>query len=195
MPRQMLAGAPVLASDRDDVVRLADLLEQPQHAGRAGARHIEDARHLTPPVGWRLGLGSRAAGCGHVIAARSRSAERLARRAWRSAQRLGSDLDLLWVKRPGTSLTPEQDTTLTALKQLCSMVGATLLVEESDDIPGTTARVATERGTTYILMGRSRQARGLSRLRIPLPQQLMSRLPGVDVWIVADRALRHEPPP
>ena len=121
--------------------------------------------------------------------------QRLVRRAWRSAQRLGSDLDLLWVKRPGTSLTPEQDTTLTALKQLCSMLDATLLVEESDDPPATIARVATARGTTYILMGRSRPASGLRRLRIPLPQQLMSRLPGVDVRIVADRALRHEPTP
>ena len=121
--------------------------------------------------------------------------QRLVRRAWRSAQRLGSDLDLLWVKRPGTSLTPAQDATLTALKQLCSMLGATLLVEESDDLAATIARVATARGTTYILMGRSRLARGLNRLRTPLPQQLMHRLPGVDVRIVADRALRHEPTP
>jgi two-component system sensor histidine kinase KdpD len=121
--------------------------------------------------------------------------QRLVRRAWRSAQRLGSDLDLLWVKRPGTSLTPEQDATLTALKQLCSMLDATLLVEESDDLAATIARVATARGTTYILLGRSRPASGLRRLRIPLPQQLMSRLPGVDVRIVADRALRHEPTP
>jgi two-component system sensor histidine kinase KdpD len=121
--------------------------------------------------------------------------QRLVRRAWRSAQRLGSDLDLLWVKRPGTSLTPEQDATLTALKQLCSMLDATLLVEESDDLAATIARVATARGTTYILMGRSRPASGLRRLRIPLPQQLMSRLPGLDVRIVADRALRHEPTP
>ena len=29
--------------------------------------------------------------------------QRLVRRAWRSAQRLGADLDLLWVKRPGQS--------------------------------------------------------------------------------------------
>jgi two-component system sensor histidine kinase KdpD len=75
------------------------------------------------------------------------------------------------------------------------MLGATLLIEESDNLPATVARVAAERGTTYILMGRSRLARGLNRLRTPLPQQLMHRLPGVDVRIVADRALRHEPTP
>jgi two-component system sensor histidine kinase KdpD len=39
-------------------------------------------------------------------------------------------------------------------------------------------------------MGRSRPARGLARLRAPLPQRLMERLPGVDVRIVADRARR-----
>jgi two-component system, OmpR family, sensor histidine kinase KdpD len=121
--------------------------------------------------------------------------QRLVRRAWRSAQRLGSELDLLWVNRPGRSLTPEQATGLAALRQLASMLGASLLVEESDDVPTTIARVAAKRGSTYILMGRSRQPRALNRLRIPLPQQLMNRLPGVDVRIVADRSRRHEPTP
>lgn len=123
------------------------------------------------------------------------SSQRLVRRAWRSAQRLGSELDLLWVNRPERSLTPEQETALAALRQLASMLGATLLVEESDDVPTTVADVAAQRGTTYILIGRSRQPRGLNRLRIPLPQQLMNRLPGVDVRIVADRSRRHEPTP
>ena len=121
--------------------------------------------------------------------------QRLVRRAWRSAQRLGSELDLLWVTRPGRPLTSEQETSLAALGQLASMLGATLLVEESDQVPATIAHVAGQRGTTYILMGRSRQPRGLNRLRIPLPQQLMNQLPGVDVRIVADRSRRHEPTP
>ena len=121
--------------------------------------------------------------------------QRLVRRAWRSAQRLGSALDLLWVNPPARSPTTEQETALRALRQLASMLDATLLIEESDDLPATVARVATERGTTYILMGRSRQPRGLNRLRIPFPQQLMNRLPGVDVRIVADRSRRHERTP
>ncbi|HEY2651673.1 MAG TPA: histidine kinase [Solirubrobacteraceae bacterium] len=121
--------------------------------------------------------------------------QRLVRRAWRSAQRLGSDLDLLWVKRPGGSLTPEQETALGALRQLASMLGATLIIEESDDVAATIAQLAAKRGTTYILMGRSREPRGLNRLRTPLPQRLMNRLPGVDVRVVADRSRRHEPTP
>jgi two-component system sensor histidine kinase KdpD len=40
-------------------------------------------------------------------------------------------------------------------------------------------------------MGRARPARGLGRLRSPLPQRLMELLPGVDVRIVADRAIRQ----
>ncbi len=52
--------------------------------------------------------------------------------------------------------------------------------------------VVSRRGSTYILIGRSRPARGLGRLRVPLPQRLMERLPGVDVRIVADRSKSFE---
>jgi two-component system sensor histidine kinase KdpD len=117
-------------------------------------------------------------------------AQRLVRRAWRSAQRLGADLDLLWVRPPGPNLSDEQGRSLTGLKQLASVLGAHMLIEESDDVAATVATVARRRGTTYILLGRSRPARGVSRLRVPLPQRLMELLPGVDVRIVADRSRR-----
>lgn len=123
------------------------------------------------------------------------SAQRLVRRAWRSAQRLGSDLDLLWVKRPGATPSEQEETALAALRRLASMLGATLLIEESDDVPAAIARVAHERGSTYILLGRSRPIRGIRRLRVPLPQQLIERLPGVDVRIVANRARRYQGDP
>jgi two-component system sensor histidine kinase KdpD len=116
-------------------------------------------------------------------------AQRLVRRAWRSAQRLGADLDMLWVRPPGT-LSEEQERSLTALRQLASLLGARLIVEESDAVAKTVADVARRQRTTYILMGRSRPARGLTRLRTPLSQQLLDLLPGVDVRIVADRAQR-----
>jgi two-component system sensor histidine kinase KdpD len=117
-------------------------------------------------------------------------AQRLVRRAFRSAQRLGAQLDLLWVAPPGREAGSDEERQLQALRQLASVLGATLIVEPGDDLPATVARVARERGTTYILMGRSRPARGPARLRIPLPQRLMELLPGVDVRIVADRSLR-----
>ena len=122
-------------------------------------------------------------------------AQRLVRRAWRSSQRLGAQLDLLWVAPPGGRADPEQDRQLHALRQLASVLGANLIVEPGEDVADTVAQVARERGTTYILLGRSRPARGLARLRVPLPQRLIEALPGVDVRIVADRSLRHEKTP
>ena len=72
------------------------------------------------------------------------------------------------------------------------MLGAQLLVEESDQVAERVAEVAEQRGTTYILMGRARPARGVARMRTPLPQRMMELLPGVDVRIVADRSRRRE---
>jgi two-component system sensor histidine kinase KdpD len=116
--------------------------------------------------------------------------QRLVRRAWRSAQRLGADLDLLWVRAPGQSLSEDQQRSLAALRQLASVLGAKMLEEESDDLAAAIVEVAADRGITYILIGRSRPPRGLARLRVQLPQRLMQRLPGVDVRIVADRPQR-----
>jgi two-component system sensor histidine kinase KdpD len=119
-------------------------------------------------------------------------AQRLVRRAWRSAQRLGAEVDLLWVRPPGRSLTDEQERSLGALRQLASVLGCRLLIEESDTLPEAIADVARRQRSTYVLIGRSRPRRGLGRLRTPLPQRLMELLPGVDVRIVADRSRRYE---
>jgi two-component system, OmpR family, sensor histidine kinase KdpD len=117
-------------------------------------------------------------------------AQRLVRRAWRSAQRLGAGLDLLWVRPPGKELSDDEQRSLAALRQLASVLGARMIEEESDDLTAEVVEVAERRGSTYILMGSSRPARGFARLRVPLPQRLMQRLPGVDVRIVADRSHR-----
>jgi two-component system, OmpR family, sensor histidine kinase KdpD len=116
------------------------------------------------------------------------SSQRLVRRAWRSAQRLGADLDLLWVKQPGKPIEGEVERQVTALRQLASVLGATLLIEEHDDVVAAVARIVRERGSTYIMVGESLPAKGFSRLRTPLPQKLMRATPpGVDVRIVAHR--------
>ncbi len=120
------------------------------------------------------------------------SSQRLVRRAWRSAQRLGTGLDLLWVKRPGQPIEGEVERQVTALRQLASVLGAKLLIEEHDDLVAAVARVVRERGTTYIMVGESQPARGLARLREPLPQRLMRATPsGVDVRIIAHREARE----
>jgi two-component system sensor histidine kinase KdpD len=117
-------------------------------------------------------------------------AQRLVRRAWRSAQRLGAELDLLWVRPPGRVLSEDEERSLAALGQLASVLGARLIEEESDDVALAIKEIAERRGTTYILLGHSSPPRGLGRLRVPLPQRLMELLPGVDVRIVADRSQR-----
>ncbi len=121
------------------------------------------------------------------------SSQRLVRRAWRSAQRLGAELDLLWVKPPGEAIEGEVERQVTALRQLASVLGARLLVEEHDDLVAAVARVVRERGTTYIMVGESNSARGFARLRERLPQRLMQATPpGVDVRIVAHRSIEPE---
>ncbi len=123
------------------------------------------------------------------------SSQRLVRRAWRSAQRLGTDLDLLWVKRPGEAIEGEVERQVTALRQLASVLGATLLVEEHDDVVAAVARVVRERGSTYIMVGESKPPGALGRLREPLPQRLMRATPpGVDVRIVAHRSMKEGGP-
>ncbi len=111
------------------------------------------------------------------------SAQRIVRRAWRSAQRLGAELDVVWVRPPSTD-----ENGLHALRQLTSVLGAHMVVRESDDLVAAAAEEIAERGTTYVFVGESPPRHGLSRLRDPLPQRLMAAAPrGVDVRIVAAR--------
>jgi two-component system sensor histidine kinase KdpD len=117
--------------------------------------------------------------------------QRVVRRAWRSAQRLGAELDLLWVAdhEPGDGDRDQLD----ALRKLASLLGAHLLVERGEDVAAVTQRVAKERGTTYILMGTPKPRSPLRRLTSPpLPSRLLALLPGVDLRIVADRTRRSK---
>lgn len=121
------------------------------------------------------------------------ASQRVVRRAWRSAQRLGSDLDLLWV-RPSRPSGPDEEAQLDALRRLAVVLGAHLLVEPGDDLVGTVRRVALERGITYVLIGEPSHRNALQRLLRPsLPSRLLAALPGIDVRIVADRTRREAP--
>jgi two-component system sensor histidine kinase KdpD len=123
-------------------------------------------------------------------------AQRVVRRAWRSAQRLGAELDLLAVREPGRASSAEEREQLEALRRLASILGAQLLVEEGDDVAEVAIRVARERGTTYVLMGAPKPRNAWRRLTQPaLPFRLLRGLPGVDLRIVADRTLREEAAP
>jgi two-component system sensor histidine kinase KdpD len=123
------------------------------------------------------------------------SSQRVVRRAWRSAQRLGAEMDILTVLTPGRAPDGEEAEQLEALRRLGSMLGAQVLIEEGDDVPDVIARVARDRGSTYVLMGSPAARRGLKRFSEPLAEQLLRRLPGVDVRIVADRSKRERSAP
>jgi two-component system sensor histidine kinase KdpD len=115
--------------------------------------------------------------------------QRVVRRAWRSAQRLGAELDLLWVADHDPN--HEEQDQLDALRRLASVLGAHLLIEHGDDIALTAQRIAHERGTTYLLIGAPKPRGALRRLTQPaLPYRLLALLPGVDLRIVADRTQR-----
>jgi two-component system sensor histidine kinase KdpD len=120
--------------------------------------------------------------------------QRIIRRAWRSAQRLGSDLDVLWVRRPGKKLTDDDAAQLAALRRLCSILGAHFLEVEGDDLVETVKRVAHERGSTYVLVGTPDERRRVEILRGSLLSRMVRELHGIDIRVVADRADRQEQP-
>jgi two-component system sensor histidine kinase KdpD len=119
--------------------------------------------------------------------------QRILRRAWRSSQRLGSEIDALWMRRPGQELTPDEATQLAALRRLASILGVHFLEEEGDDLVETVRRVADERGSTYVFVGTPDERRRVEILRGSLVSRMIRELPGIDIRVVADRALRQEP--
>ena len=123
-------------------------------------------------------------------------AQRLVRRAWRSAQRLGADLDVLWVAPPGREPDPEQERQLGALRQLASVLGAHLIVEPGDDVADD-RRAGRPRARHHLHPPRplAPGARPRARCASRSPSGSCEALPGVDVRIVADRSLRHEKTP
>jgi two-component system sensor histidine kinase KdpD len=123
--------------------------------------------------------------------------ERVVRRAWRSAQRLDAELDVLVVRPPGRAPSPEDRKRLEALRRLVAMLGARVRVEEGEDVATVAIDVARELGITYLLMGTPAPRRGLSRLSSSISDRsllgrLLQGLPGVDIRLVADPSLRRQ---
>jgi two-component system, OmpR family, sensor histidine kinase KdpD len=120
--------------------------------------------------------------------------ERVVRRAWRSAQRLDAELEVLVVRPPGRPPSAEDRRRLEELRRLTSMLGVRLRVQEGEDVATVAIDVARALGSTYVLMGTPSERRGLARLGGGAERSLLTRLlrglPGVDVRIVADPTLR-----
>ncbi len=116
--------------------------------------------------------------------------QRLLRRAWRSAQRLGADLDVLWVRRPGRTPDEAEAVALAALRRLAVVLGAHFIEEEDENLVQTVRRVAYERGSTYVFVGTPDERRRTEIVRGSLVSALVRALPGIDIRVVANRAER-----
>ncbi len=168
-------------------VALRQVAEEIESKRSAGSDAITDRRRREE----RLIDGAASQAIGERLLALvtpQAGAQRVVRRAWRSAQRLGAELDVLWVAGDDEPSEAQREQ-LVALRRLTSVLGAHLLVERDADVAGAVARVARERGTTYVLMGAPQPRSAWRRLTSPaLPMRLLSALPGIDLRIVADRA-------
>ena len=181
--------------------RIENLAALREVALRQVAQEVESKRMVKEPLGQRedrLADSAATQAVGERLLALIKPtprAQRLVRRAFRSAQRLGADLDLLWVKKPGYRPTPEEQNQLDGIGRVAAMLGAHLLVEEGDDLAQTVKEVAEEKGSTYVLIGTPKPRTGLDRFRPSVVSRLIENLPGVDLRVVADRALRGEEEP
>ena len=129
-----------------------------------------------------------------VLAKPDPRSQRVVRRAWRSAQRLNAELDVLWVRRPGRELSEDEATALAALRRLIVILGGHFIEEQGDRFVETVKRVADERGTTYVFLGTPDERRRTEILRGSLVSSLIRELPGVDIRVVANRADRRVRP-
>ncbi len=116
--------------------------------------------------------------------------QRIMRRAWRSAQRLGTEMDALWMRPAGREVTAEEETQVAALRRLAGILGAHFLEEIGDDLVATTRRVAAERGSTYIFVGTPDESRRREIFGGSLLSRMVRELPGLDIRVVANRADR-----
>ena len=161
--------------------RIENLSALREIALREVAEEVETKRRIAPFAPAHEAIQER------LLALIKPDSQRIVRRAARSAQRLDGELDLLYVRPYGREPNAQEREQLEALRRLASVLGAHLLLEEGDDIAEIAARVARERGTTYVLMGVPGGRRGMLRFTEPLHDRLLKLLPGVDLRIVADR--------
>lgn len=118
--------------------------------------------------------------------------QRILRRAFRSGQRLGSEIDVLWVRRPGQELGEQEAVSLAAVRRLTAILGAHFIEVEGENLPESVKRLVRERGSTYVFLGTPDESRRTEVVRGSLVSKLVRELPGVDIRIVADRALREQ---
>jgi two-component system sensor histidine kinase KdpD len=191
--QQRLEAGKVYPKERADVAlinffRLENLSSLRELALREVAEDVEHRRRATV-----LDPLSQQAVTERVLALiePQPKSQRILRRAWRSSQRLGSEIDALWV-RPSREMTEEEATQLAALRRLAGVLGIHLLEEQGDDLVASVRRVADERGSTYIFVGTPDESRRREIFGGSLLSRMVRELPGVDIRVVANRADRRQ---
>ena len=117
--------------------------------------------------------------------------QRILRRAWRSSQRLGAEIDAIWVRPRDYEPTDEEATQITALRRLAGVLGIHLLEIDGDDLVAAVREVAAERGSTYIFIGTPDESRRREIFGGSLLSRMVRELPGLDIRVIADRALKE----
>src|SRR5665213_2618095 len=115
-----------------------------------------------------------------------RSANRIIRRAWTIAERLGGELDLLWVVPDDAADSRETSDGVDELRRLAAVFGTQLIVETDRDVPGAIVRVAARRDATHIVMGTPHLRRRFGAPRRSLVDEIVARNPGLDILLVGD---------
>jgi two-component system sensor histidine kinase KdpD len=194
--QQRLEAGKVYPQERADVAlinffRLENLSSLRELALREVAEDVEARRQTTV-----LDQRSQHAVSERVLALiePQPKSQRILRRAWRSSQRLSSEIDAVWVRPAGRDITAEEATQLAALRRLASVLGIHFLEEEGDDLVATVRRVADERGATYIFVGTPDESRRREIFGGSLLSRMVRELPGIDIRVVANRADRIERP-
>ena len=120
-----------------------------------------------------------------VVARPGRGAQRLVRTAWRAARRLGADLDVVCVEgRMDEEAQRQRD----LVRGLAVTLGAHFLALPDDELADAIAVLVRERAVTRLALTMPRPRGAVGRLRGDLLQDLLERLEGVDVLLIADRA-------
>jgi two-component system, OmpR family, sensor histidine kinase KdpD len=192
--QQRLEAGKVYSKERADVAlinffRLENLSALRELALREVAEDVEARRQAVV-----LDASSQQAVAERVLALiePQPKSQRIMRRAWRSSQRLGGDIDALWVRPSGRPPTDGEVTQLAALRRLAGILGIHLLEEEGDDLVATVRRVARERGSTYVFVGTPDESRRREIFGGSLLSRMVRELPGIDIRVVASRADRSK---
>jgi two-component system sensor histidine kinase KdpD len=115
------------------------------------------------------------------------SANRIIRRAWTIAERLG------W--RAGSAVgraaragrrSSRPNRRVDELRRLAAVFGAHMIVETDPSVAQAVARVATRCQSTYIVMGTPHLHKRFGRVSKSLVDEILAATPGLDVALVAD---------